>query len=189
MAADTQALIEEQMNRKETIKALLAPFPDTVVTRSQVKEKMEGLQSMYKRFHKTHTEILELGKPDIPYIINKSGEKTLKVMEERITELSSYKVVEEALTKPSIPSKTSREEVLPKPTVASKTSKTRNEQELRIKKLKYKIDSLIYNIGSIYDDLGTVESWSKEFVEIKSKQETQKIKLFYNKAKLNKKMY
>lgn len=93
---DTQQLIELQTKRKEQFKLIIGSTSEKSeqnLSRTKIAEKLVSLDNIYKEFLATHNDILKYGKPDIPYIIMRSGEKVLEFMKSSIISLRKNALV------------------------------------------------------------------------------------------------
>jgi hypothetical protein len=93
---DTLSLIQLQNKRKNDVISLLTrEIPGACFTRSQKATRLETLKKTLAEFRKTHDEILQKGKPDIPYIVNKLGEQTIAYIDAEIQKMENRNTIDQ----------------------------------------------------------------------------------------------
>lgn len=85
--ADTLKLIENQNKRKQRFMLITAKEAGVRLTRSTILERLRELEQLFDEFKEDHDKIIEVGKPDIPYIVNNLGGKVMDLMGQAMDEL------------------------------------------------------------------------------------------------------
>lgn len=183
---DTQPLIEQQAKRKELFKAIVNQIESEdgqSRTRKKIAETFQKMKRLYDEFKETHDNILVYGKPDIPYLINGSGEKILEVMKSSIesyqktSQFSSDTPVNMDITLGT--ASFDQQPNLDKTVYQGHDNENQGQppsgenaggvQKAAMRKLNYKVTKLVENIDSIQGELSSNLLWTKELFEVKNK--------------------
>lgn len=134
---ETLHLIEEQNKIKEKLKVLTGPDSLKPITREQKIKRVADLESLLYDFVLNHESIIKNGKPDIPYIVNKSGEKTMQLVKQMISDIQSLELPAPRKATPRTPD------------VTVPVGSEQSQQTLRLRKLELKIANLLHAIEEI----------------------------------------
>lgn len=193
---DTQNLIDQQTKRKELFKALVDSINEKgkgrALTRSQFLENLNSLDKLCTEFKNAHQNILAYGKPDIPYIVNRSGEQVIEVM---ITTIEGFKNTSTLpnqdlmdITLGTGQFNNPNDQTFHEPndnqnatgennSVHQATWEGHGTQDtssaaaphLIMRKLNYKISKLLETLETIQNELSTTLVWTKELFEVKNR--------------------
>lgn len=123
------------------------------LTRGQQKAKIEQVKGLLAKFKSNHSKILAAEKPDTPYIVNESGEKTIGVVGENLAKMKKLLSTDSIL--PIIPTAAARQ--------------VQVDQKIRLEKLQHKLASLEFSVQQAQNEFLTEASVQKEFFDLKQK--------------------
>lgn len=192
---ETQTLIDQQSKRKESFRILVESINSerSVLTRNQFRERLSTLEQIFAEFGNTHQQILKYGKPDIPYIINRSGDQLMDVMLKSIEDFKKTAALEpntqellditlhtghgddqnvhdQTFKNPGgIPNATGGQFLQQSIIDEGQGSASVVGSQLLIRKLNYKISKLMETLETIIKELSSTLVWTKELFEVKNR--------------------